>query len=495
MLDAGPEIAFATAMSEHSTIMRAQFKRARNRSSMTSALITVLAGLAVATLPAQTKITLDKNKYSLADDVKAGQEAAAQVSKELPLLNDARTEEWVEDVGRTLVAAIPPEFAHREFRYTFDVINQKEINAFALPGGPMFLNRGMIEAGKSEAEVAGVMAHEISHVALRHGTAQATKGEKFQIGAIAGQVLGAIVGGAAGGLIAQGSQFGLGTYFLKFGREYERQADLLGAQILARAGYDPRQMANMFKTIEAEGGGRQPEWMSSHPNPGNRYDAILKEASMLQVRGSANTGQFDAVKSRLAGMSPALTAEQIAKGTASNTGNRPANTSAPVRVEPPSNQGRTVQPANFLRLTVPSNWQQASTGDGGVTFAPQGGYLQGNNGQTAFTHGLQVGVVQNATGDLQRDTDQLLSGFARSNPRLQRQQGYRRDSLGGRAGLTTVLSNVSDVTGQPEVVTVSTTQLRGNSVLFLIGVAPQAEAGTYENAFRRVRQGMQIADR
>ena len=164
-------------------------------------------------------------------------------------------------------------------------MNQKEINAFALPGGPMFLNRGMIEAGKTEAEVAGVMAHEISHVALRHGTAQATKGEKFQIGAMLGQIAGAVVGGTLGGIIAQGSQLGLGTYFLKFGRAAESQADILGAQILARAGYDPRQMANMFKTIESQGGSRGPEFMSSHPNPGNRYNAINKEAAKLRVAG------------------------------------------------------------------------------------------------------------------------------------------------------------------------------------------------------------------
>ena len=244
--------------------------------------------------------------------MKIGQEAAAEFKKQLPMLDDGRVDEWVEDVGRQLVAGIPPEFAHREFRYTFDVVNQKEINAFALPGGPMFLNRGMIEAAKTEAEVAGVMAHEISHVALRHGTAQATKGEKFQIGAILGQVAGAVIGGTAGSIIAQGSQFGLGTYFLKFGREAETQADLLGAQIMARAGYDPRQMANMFKTIEAEGGSRGPEFLSSHPNPGNRYNAINKEAASLKVQGNADTGDFQTVRQRLSGMAPALTAEQIA---------------------------------------------------------------------------------------------------------------------------------------------------------------------------------------
>ena len=143
----------------------------------------------------------------------------------------------------------------------------------------------MIEAAKTEGEMAGVMAHEISHVALRHGTAQATKGQKFQIGAIAGQILGAIIGGAAGSVIAQGSQFGLGAYFLKYGREYERQADLLGAQILARAGYDPREMANMFKTIQEQGGRSGPEWLSSHPDPGNRYNAIIKEAAIAAGPG------------------------------------------------------------------------------------------------------------------------------------------------------------------------------------------------------------------
>src|SRR4029079_8616322 len=132
-----------------------------------------------------------------------------------------------------------------EFRYTFRVVNQKEINAFALPGGPMFVNRGMIEAAHDEGDSAGVMPHDWSHVLLRHGTAQATKATKYEIGAIAGQVLGAIVGGNVGSVVAQGSQFGLGAAFMRFGREYERQADLEGAQIMARAGYDPRDMANM----------------------------------------------------------------------------------------------------------------------------------------------------------------------------------------------------------------------------------------------------------
>src|SRR5262245_39137683 len=239
----------------------------RYRAGIASALVLALTLGA----SAQTKITPDKNSFTPQQDVELGQQAAAEVRKEMPMINDNRVDGYVEGIGRRLVAVIPGDLRQPAFRYTFNVVNQKEINAFALPGGPMFLNRGMIEAAGTEGEVAGVMAHELSHVILRHGTAQATKAQKFQIGAVAGQILGAIVGGTAGSIIAQGSQFGLGTYFLKYSREYEREADLLGAQLMAASGYDPRQMANMFKTIEQEGGGRGPEWLSDHPNPGNRY--------------------------------------------------------------------------------------------------------------------------------------------------------------------------------------------------------------------------------
>ncbi len=448
---------------------------------------------------AQTRIEAPSNSYSVADDVKLGREAAAEARKQLPMLNDNRVDDYVERIGDRLVGAIPPEYRHEEFDYTFEVVNQKEINAFALPGGPMFLNRGMIEAAQSEGEVAGVMAHEISHVALRHGTAQATKGQKFQIGSVLGQIAGAIIGGTAGSILSQGSQIGAGLWFMKYGREYETQSDILGAQILARAGYDPREMANMFKTIEAEGGGAGgPEWMSSHPNPGNRYDAINREAQALRVEGNANTGQFASIKQRLGGMSAAYTAEQIAKGQArtGDTGNTPTSTSgrAAVRVSAPSTQYRQHQPSDFLSVQVPSNWSEI-TSQGGVTYAPEGGHFRGDNGQTAFTHGVQFGVVPNGSGNLQRDTEQLIKNFAQGNPQLRRQGNFGRERIGGRNGWTTRLSNVSEVTGQAETVLLSTVYLQDNNMLYVVGVSPAADAKAYEAAFRRVRQSLQLTDR
>src|SRR5688572_22458797 len=442
---------------------------------------------------AQTKIVAPRNSYSVAEDVKLGREASAEVRKELPMLNDGRVDEWVEDIGATLVRAIPAEFQHAEFRYTFDVINQKEINAFALPGGPMYLNRGMIEAAKTEGEVAGVMAHEISHVALRHGTAQATKGQGAAIAGTAGQIIGAIIGGGIGQVLSAGSQIGAGLKLMQYSREFESQADILGAQILARAGYDPREMSNMFKTIEREGGRGGPEWMSSHPNPGNRYNAIQAEAQKLRIQGNANTGQFQSIQARLGDMSPALTAEQIAKGRKTGNGTGTVRTgNRTVRVDPPSSSYRVRNPTDFLRVSVPSNWDEQDARDG-VTYAPEGAYFRGDNGGTAFTHGVQIGVTQ-GSGNLQRDTQRLLNTFAQSNPNLRQQTALQRDNLGGRNGYTTILSNVSEVTGQRERIALSTTQLRDGSLLYVVGVAPQSEAQTYDPAFRRVRQSVQIRD-
>jgi beta-barrel assembly-enhancing protease len=453
----------------------------------------IVALTVAGTAAAQTKITPPKNGYKPQQDVEVGQQAAREVRQQLPMLNDSRTEDYVEDIGERLIGEIPQELRQPAFRYSFDVVNLRDINAFALPGGPMFLNRGMIQAARSEAEVAGVMAHELAHVVLRHGTAQATKGQKFQIGAIAGQILGAIVGGRTGSVIAQGSEIGLGTYFLKYGREYERQADLLGAQMMASAGYDPRAMATMFQTIERQGSNRGPEWMSSHPNPGNRVEAINREAAMLRVEGSnGSNGEFQSIHARLNQMPTAPTTEQVARGQAGQQRRDESigTSGRTVSVEPPSGQWRTYQPGDFMRLSVPQNWQQLGGVSGTVTYAPRGGYASG-----AFTHGLQVGVSRGNGGNLQQQTDRLLQGFAQHNPNLRRQGGYSRTSIGGRQGLTTTLTNVSDATGEREAVNVSTVQLRDGSVLFLIGVAPADEASRYLNTFGRIRQSVELADR
>src|SRR5438309_10148637 len=166
-----------------------------------------LVAVAIVAMPiaslAQTQIAYHSNKYKPSDDVKLGRQAAAEAEQQFPLLRDSQVQSYVESVGQRLVAAIPPEFQHPEFRFYFRVINASDINAFALPGGPMYVNRGMIQAARNEGEMAGVMAHELSHVALRHGTAQATKAQKYSIlSGIAG-IAGTVLAGPAAGQLAQ----------------------------------------------------------------------------------------------------------------------------------------------------------------------------------------------------------------------------------------------------------------------------------------------------
>src|SRR3954470_17205287 len=460
------------------------------------AIVTAVV-LSVSLVGAQTKITPPKNKYSPQDDVKLGREAAAQVEQQLPLLSDDNVTSYVSDIGQRLVAAIPAELQHSEFQYTFKVVNVKEINAFALPGGPMYVNRGMIEAAKTEGEVAGVIAHELSHVALRHGTAQETKATPYEVGTIAGAILGAIVGGNAGTLIAQGTQFGLGTAILRFSREFEKQADIEGSQIMARAGYDPRDMANMFKTIEKQGGSGGPQWLSDHPNPGNRVEYITQEAQALRVTNPIGDSRaFQQIQGHLRQLPKAPTTEEATKtagrrtvGSTGTAGRVPGG-----RIEPPASSYRTYEEGNTFRVSVPANWRELEGGTSSVTFAPEGAYGEAN-GQNVFTHGVEFGVGRNETHDLQTATQELLASLAQGNPNLSRPSGFDRVNLGDRRGLRTTLSNRSDATGGTETIQVMTTQLRDGNLFYAIAVAPRDDFSSYRSVFDRIASSLQFTDR
>lgn len=271
--------------------------------------------LALNICAAQTPIDIPDNRYSTRDDVRLGRKAAVDIEKQLPLISErSLADNHVENVGRRLVRALPSRYRHRGFVYRFDVVNVRDINAFALPGGPLYVNRGLIEAAANEGQLAGVMAHEIAHIALRHGTAQATEAQsaRFQLPAIGGAILGAIIGGNVGGLVSQGTQAGLGIYFLRYKREYEEQADILATQIMSRAGYDPRALAEMFRTIERRSGSGGPQFLSSHPSPDDRYERIIEEANLIKRSRSArhDSAQFQRVRRTLLTMAPAPSMQQ-----------------------------------------------------------------------------------------------------------------------------------------------------------------------------------------
>jgi hypothetical protein len=362
----------------------------------------------------------------------------------------------------------------------------------------MYVNRGMIEAARSEGEMAGVMAHEISHVALRHGTAQATKGQKYSIlGGIAG-IAGTILGGPGVGQLAQAP---FAVYLLKFSREYETEADILGAQIMAQAGYDPRDLANMFQTIERQGGGGG-GFLSDHPSPSDRYARINREAQYLRVNGSAerNSREFARVQERLRGYGSAPSMAEIQRSgqrypVGEQTGNYPNNVpnNAPTgRVAYPSNRYQNVSIFNGgVNVSVPNNWRQVNEGNS-VWFVPEGAYGT-YNGQAVYTHGASFGVGQTNSRNLQSATQELVNSFAQGNNNLRTNGGYQRTTLDGRNALWTTLTNINEATGRPESIRLITTQLRNGQLFYMVAVAPQNERG-FENAFDQILRSVRIND-
>ncbi len=443
---------------------------------------------------AQTRISYHSNKYSPNDDVKAGQQAASEVERQMPILRDEVATDYLRNIGERLVGAIPQEFQHPEFRYSFKIVNVKDLNAFALPGGYMYVNRGLIDAVHSEGELAGVMAHELSHVALRHGTAQATKAQSasVQAPAIGGAILGAILGGSLGQIVGQGSQAVVGTYFLKFSREYETEADVLGSQIMARAGYDPRDLANVFKLLQQQGGGGGGGFLSDHPSPANRYARIEQEARLLRVNNPIqNTGEFRNIQARLRGMGSARSSSEVARngqnGQNNPQSNYPSNANISSRVPYPSGRFRSYTEGNLFRISVPDNWRELQS-NGSVTFAPDGAY----DSQGQFTHGVLAGLAQTQSRDLQQATQEYVNGLAQGNQNLRQQSDFQRGTIGGRNAISANFINTNQVTGRPEIVTVYTTLLSNGNLFYMIAVAPQNDYRNYQGTFQQVLRSLQL---
>lgn len=469
-----------------------------NRINRMMAWLTVVALLAMpVSVWSQTKISYHSNKYKVTDDVKVGRQAAAEVEQQMPILNDSDATNYVSRVGQRLVTAIPSEFQHPEFQYYFKIVNARDINAFALPGGPMYVNRGMIEAARNEGEMAGVMAHELSHVALRHGTAQASKAQKY--GLLAGilGIGGAIIGGPAGAA-AQIAGQGVGVYFLKFSREYETEADILGAQIMARAGYDPHDLANMFKTIESQSGGGGGGFLSDHPSPANRYERINQEAQYLRIDNPIRDSRdFSRIQSRLRGMGRAPSMEEIARSgnkyPNGETGGNYPNNPPRGRVEYPSTRYQSYSVlGGVLRASVPNNWRQLSESSS-VWFSPEGAYGQ-YQGQVIYTHGVNFGLAQTQSRNLQQATQEFLNGLSQGNTNLRQRSGMVRTTVAGRTGLTSSMTNVNEATGQAEAITVITTLLRNGQLFYMVAVAPQNESASYQSAFRTVLGSLRLND-
>jgi predicted Zn-dependent protease len=263
------------------------------------AVFVVLLSASGLSADSRTPLKPGWNMFSPRQDVEVGQEVARDAERQLPMLNNPRVDQYVNALGRRLAAQAPGE----RYPYRFKVVNDRAINAFALPGGPVYINRGLIAAADSEAQLAGVIAHEVAHVALRHGTNQASKAAAAQVPLA---LLGRIVGNDSTRdmLLQLGAGFAANSILLKYSRTAESQADILGTQILYDAGYDPRAMAQFFQKLQ--GGGV--EFFSNHPSPDNRVARVNQEVNALggaPRRAAGDSGAFYDVKRSVGSMAPA----------------------------------------------------------------------------------------------------------------------------------------------------------------------------------------------
>ena len=398
-----------------------------------------------------------------------GLQAATQVFQQMPVLPDSSPEtHYIRQLGQKLVATIPPEHS---WPFEFHVVAQKEINAFALPGGQMFVNIGTISAASNEAELAGVMAHEMSHVYMQHSAKEAYKGEWTQgIAGVAGAVLGSTVGGIGGQLAQAGIQMGEQGLVLKYSRSAEAQADAVGAMILYKAGYNPQAMANFFKTLESQSAGAPPQWLSDHPNPGNREQAIEKEITgWPPVNYATDSPSFQKVRQHAMGVR-AYTGQEIAEGAKSGewvalnkkngatfapTGGNAASAATPVSAPNSSANASPVSLQSVLpsqrmvmvdlgpvKLERPENWQVMMPKQQGqdVIIAPQAGITA-----SGFGYGVALNGISPPNGErmsVDDATRQLVQYFQQNNG-LQPVGNAEAITVGGVQGRSVLLQSAS----------------------------------------------------
>jgi len=441
--------------------------------------------LAPCTLAQRTQFKAAWNFYSPQEDIKLGKQVAVDAEKQLPSCNAPTVDTYLTELGKKLIAKLPTGGV--EYPWEFHCVNDKAINAFALPGGYVFVNRGAIEAADNEAQLAGVIAHELSHVALRHGTAEATKAQAAQAGV---GIIGAIFGGNAGGaLLTELGRFSAGGVLLRYSRTAETQADVVGTQVLYDAGYDPRALAQFFEKIEADSKGQNPpEFFSDHPNPEHRVERVEEEIDKLgglPTKMKRDSVEFETIKREVRAL-PVVKRETLG---ASGPAPRPMG-------PPPAPSANYAEyQASAFAMKYPDNWKKYGEKNS-VSFAPDGGVMEDSDGKAGLAYGIIVDVtkVPGGSGEakaLEKATDELIKSLQKENPKMKiaRQPGPVR--LNGQPGLSTYLSNESPAGGEETDWLV--TAIRPEGLLSIICVAPQKDYEKYDKTFSAILDSVRLA--
>jgi Zn-dependent protease with chaperone function len=438
------------------------------------------------------------NMYSPADDIHMGQKLAEDAEAKLPMLNDPKIEDYLNRLGAKLAKFAPGA----KYPYEFHCVNSSTLNAFALPGGFVFVNRAVIEESSDEAQLAGVIAHEISHVALRHGTNQATKKEMGTgLVAIAGAIVG---GGILTNLATQiGGTLAENAVLLKYSRTAEGQADILGTQILYDAGYDPRAMAQFFETLESESKGRpKPEFFSDHPIPAHRIDKVTDEIEKMggiPENYRTDSNEFREIRRYVLSLPPAPVKGQKGKFVEPNDPAAIGASSAPPvaphtpAANPPSDaiasafQDSTDYAGTSFTFRHPESWTLTGDGDS-IKLVPLGRLVKDADGNPVTTVGVSVDnfLVSSADGNatLESATDALLANLQQTTPTLKVAGERETIQIDGQAAISLRLTADSPLEGQESrwLVTV----LRPQGLLYFVCFGPENDFASHNETFKQM---------
>jgi Zn-dependent protease with chaperone function len=436
-----------------------------------------------------------KNAFTEQQEITEGQKVAAQVWKQMPVLPDTDpVSQYVEQLGMKLVKYAPGY----KWPYNFHVVNEEDINAFALPGGSIFVNLGTVQAAETEAQLAGVMAHEISHVAQRHSTCNITKQRTPSLLAGLGQIAAGIaLGGAAGAVVQQGIGLTAGLSFLRMSRDAEKQADLMGTDILYDSGYDPRALPQFFEVIQGKYGEGGSQFLSDHPNPGNRVGYVNDEIDSLPPKAKyiKTSPEFARNKKIVAGMHP-YTAKQVAAGVWKQGGNAAAppesQTAATALARltaadwTPQGDWQALQGDGFT-IQYPGNWKGASSGISAL-IAPPGGV----NADNAVGYGMLSGRFQPPQlGDTSMEMDQLVGQLQQQNPQLK--PGAASDVVVNQVrGRTLEATNTGGAGGGMERDWIVALPEQGGTLRYVIFVAPDADFTALRPIYERMLRTLKL---
>ena len=464
--------------------------------------------------PGQPRMSRDQQRQ-------LGLQVAAQVYAQMPVLPDSSPEtKYIQALGKRLAATIPPE---RSWPFQFHVVAQKEINAFALPGGPMFVNVGTITATDNEAQLAGVMAHEMAHVYMQHSAKQQEKGSLLEgLAGLAGAVAGS-VGGAVGTVAQAGIKIGAGTLMMKYSRGDEAQADAVGAIIMWKARFNPLALADFFQKIGEQAGGSGPQFLSDHPNPGNRKAAIQAEISEWPTRQySGDSPEFVSARRHALGVQ-AYAAQEIADGAkegrwaAENRKNgavfpdapggavAQAGTASvpavPVADVQPSSSFRTVD-LGALRIDRPENWDviggqpssMRNANANSATIAPRAGV---SSAAVAYGVVIRAGRTPAANMSASQLTAAIVQTLRGSDSSMKQVGDIAPITVGGMPGGSVeleTLSPMADPDGKTQrerdwLVAVPRGQ---TDAIFLVFVSPLASFDALRPSFERMLRSIRF---